>query len=126
MPEKGSSKTLGWWLVLLLGVFIFVTSVFFIRLGGELAYEGGTTYYIICGVLLLVSSVLTVLGRVSGALLYFIALIYTWIWAFYEIGLDANQLMPRVFGPTLIGILFVFALPALRRMQARRAVKGTV
>ena len=67
-----------------------------------------------------------VMGRTLGAFLYLGALGYTWISALWEVGFSPIDLLPRAFGPTLLGILVVLSIPVLRRQEARVSNQGTV
>jgi quinoprotein glucose dehydrogenase len=84
-------------LLLAIGAVLFAGGV-------QLALLGGSLYYVICGAAVIASAILLWRGRKSGAHLYFLVLIGTWIWAFWEAGFDGWSLMPRVAGPTLLGL----------------------
>ena len=83
------------------------------RIGLTLASAGGSIYYLLAGVVLLITAVLLFRGDRRGAQLYGIFLVFTYLWAFYEVGLDAWQLMPRVAMFTVLGLWFV--IPRVRR-----------
>ena len=82
-------------------------------LGVQLLSVGGSGYFIISGAALIGCSVLLFLGNAKALPLYGIFLILTWVWSFYEIGLDAWALMPRVGMFTVLGIWFL--LPNVRK-----------
>ncbi|WP_040508720.1 hypothetical protein [Gluconobacter morbifer] len=126
MPNTYGNRTPVEWLVILLGIVIVLVALFFVIGGADLAMLGGSTYYVICGIVLLASGVFMVMGRTLGAFLYLGALAYTWIWSFWEVGFSPVDLLPRAFGPTLLGILVALTIPALRRMEARRTLRGAV
>lgn len=114
------------WLVLLLGVVITLVGVAFLVGGVDLAMLGGSLYYAICGVVLLAGGVFIVLGRTMGAFLYLGALAYTWVWSLWEVGFSPIDLLPRAFGPTLLGLLVALSIPVLRRQEIRFSNKGAV
>jgi glucose dehydrogenase len=93
-------------LLLAIGVVLFAGGV-------QLALLGGSLYYVICGAALIGSAVLLWRGRKAGAHLYFVMLLGTWIWALWEAGLDGWALMPRVAGPTILGLWLL--TPFVRR-----------
>lgn len=126
VSERSGRKVYSEWLVRLFGVVILLVGLTFVVMGGELAALGGSTYYVICGVILAASGVLTILGRTLGAYLYLVALAYTWIWSLWEVGFSPVDLLPRAFGPTILGIIAILTIPVLRRMNHRRHVRGTV
>lgn len=81
--------------------------------GAELIGLGGSFYYLLAGVVLLAVGVLLFRGDKRGALLYAGFLGFTYLWAIFEVGLDAWQLMPRVAMFTVLGLWFL--LPRTRR-----------
>jgi len=66
------------------------------------------------------------MGRTLGAFLYLAALAYTWVWSLWEVGFSPVDLLPRAFGPTILGILVALTIPVLRRMESRRTLRGAV
>ena len=97
----------------LLGVVLLLCGIGLSLQGFELLSAGGSWYYLLAGLALLGSGLLTFLGRLLGAQLFAGFLGLTYLWAFYEVGLDAWQLMPRVAFFTVLGLWFL--LPRVRR-----------
>ncbi|MFT8808425.1 glycerol dehydrogenase [Gluconobacter sp.] len=126
MPGTYGNRSLTEWLTLLLGVVIVLVGLFFVIAGADLAMLGGSVYYVLCGILLVAGGVFMVMGRTLGAYLYLGALGYTWIWALWEVGLSPVDLLPRAFGPTILGILVALTIPVLRRMETRRTLREAV
>ena len=126
MPNIQGNRTLTEWLTLLLGVVILLVGLIFVIMGADLAMLGGSVYYVICGTVLVASGVFMVMGRTLGAFLYLGALAYTWVWSLWEVGVSPVDLLPRDFGPTLLGILVVLTIPVLRRLESRRTLRGAV
>lgn len=126
MPATYGNRSLTEWLTLLLGVVIVLVGLFFVIAGADLAMLGGSVYYVLCGILLVAGGVFMVMGRTLGAYLYLGALGYTWIWALWEVGLSPVDLLPRAFGPTILGILVALTIPVLRRMETRRTLREAV
>ena len=124
MLREYGGKPLVEWLVLLLGGVIFLVGLVFVAGGAELALLGGSLYYLLCGLVLLASGTAMLMGRTLGALLYLAALAYTWAWSVWEVGFSPVDLLPRAFGPTLLGLPVLFSIPVLRRMATRRAIGG--
>jgi len=121
-----NNRTLTEWLTLLLGVVILLVGLFFVIAGGDLAMLGGSTYYVLCGIVLVAGGVFMLMGRTLGAFLYLAALAYTWVWSLWEVGFSPVDLLPRAFGPTILGILVALTIPVLRRMESRRTLRGAV
>jgi len=126
MPNINGTKTLTEWLTLLLGVVILLVGLIFVIMGADLAMLGGSVYYVICGIVLVASGVFMVMGRTLGGFLYLGALAYTWVWSLWEVGFSPVDLLPRAFGPTILGILVVLTIPVLRRLASRRTLRGAV
>lgn len=77
--------------------------------GLYLTVLGGSLYYVIAGLLILVSAWLVWRGRDSGVTLYWLVYLGTIVWSLAEVGLDAWALMPRLvfLGAGGIWLLFV-------------------
>ncbi|RWR10253.1 membrane-bound PQQ-dependent dehydrogenase, glucose/quinate/shikimate family [Paenirhodobacter populi] len=75
--------------------------------GGELAALGGTWYFLITGIAVIVSAVLVWRGSAWGGWLYALMLAWTWVWAVHEVGVDFWTLLPRLTGPFLFGLFFL-------------------
>ncbi|WP_454627353.1 hypothetical protein [Bradyrhizobium cenepequi] len=81
---------------------VFVTlGLFFAGAGLWLAALGGSWYYAIAGVGLIVTGACLIAGRRLALAVYGLLWIYTLIWAYLESGSDPWNLMPRVLGPTI-------------------------
>ena len=90
-------------------------------MGVLLIGAGGSLYYAFAGVVLVATGVLLFRGDSRGAALYGAFLLFTYLWALYESGLDAWALMPRVAMFSVLGLWFL--LPRVRRglLQAEPA-----
>ena len=87
--------------------------------GVRLASLGGSLYYVIAGVMLIVSAVLLWRGQPWGAYLYGLLTLGTIVWAITESGFDGWALAPRVLPFLVLGLL-------LLRPKARRALGMSV
>jgi quinoprotein glucose dehydrogenase len=88
-------------------IFAIILLLFGVALAGggvELAVLGGSLYYLITGVALVVAAWLLWRGRRTGMWLYLFIVAYTVAWSVWEIGLDGWALASR------LGVLVVFAL----------------
>jgi quinoprotein glucose dehydrogenase len=81
--------------------------------GGKLALLGGTPYYALAGLALLLSGVLVWKRSAWGARLYGLFLLLTISWAIMEAGFSGWALAPRLAFFTVLG--FVFLLPPISR-----------
>lgn len=96
-----------------LAVAIAIVAILMIWPGANLLLVGGSIYYLLAGIALAVCSYLLFKGDKRAAPLYGILLITTYLWAIFEVGLDAWALMPRVTMFSVLGLWFL--LPHVRR-----------
>jgi len=96
-----------------LSAVIALVGALLLWLGVLLLAVGGSLYYAFAGIVLLSSAIFLFRGDVRGAQLYGAFLLFTYLWALYESGLDAWALMPRVAMFSVLGLWFV--LPRVRR-----------
>ena len=80
--------------------------------GAQLALLGGSLYYVLSGVALVLASRWIWQSRKAGYWLYCGFALVTLIWAVFESGLDLWALLPRTWIPLLF--LWAFLLPAIR------------
>jgi glucose dehydrogenase len=76
--------------------------------GAQLALLGGSLYYFITGLALVAAAVLLWRGRRWGMWLYLGMLGWTVLWALWEVGFDGWGLAPRLIGPFVVGLWFLF------------------
>lgn len=101
-------------LVLALGVLLALIGLVLAVGGAWLAALGGSVYYLLAGLGLVVSGVLLFRGNASGSYLYLLVFALTVVWALWEVGLNPWALVPRVVGPAVLAILVLLALPLLQ------------
>jgi quinoprotein glucose dehydrogenase len=82
--------------------------------GGYLIAFGGSPYYLIAGIFLIVSGGLLALRRSEGAAVYALVFFGTIVWAFWEVGLNDWGLMPRLIGPLVLFLFVLLTTPLLR------------
>ncbi|WP_426801222.1 glucose/quinate/shikimate family membrane-bound PQQ-dependent dehydrogenase [Xanthomonas campestris] len=86
--------------------------------GGRLVAVGGSWYYVLAGIAVLVAGVLLALGKRAGLWLFGATLAATIVWALWEVGLDGWGLIPRLAWISVLGlVLLPFWAVARRRMQ---------
>ncbi len=86
----------------------------FVIAGGKLFFLGGSSYYLLAGVALVVSAVLTLRCSQNAAWLYAAVVACTLIWAVSETGFDPWALIPRIVAPTVLGLWFI--VPGTRQL----------
>src|SRR5215471_1881170 len=82
-------RTLSFLLLLITGLALALP-------GAYLAVLGGSLYYAVAGVLVLISAVLVLRGSAAGIGLFWLVLLGTVLWSVREVGLDGWALMPRL------------------------------
>lgn len=103
-----------WWsgfvgaLQILLGFVIGGGGIWLIELGGS-------WYYLIAGMGLIVSGIMMLRHDIAGAWAYLATWLVTLIWAYWEVGTNGWALVPRVVAPTVILLFVLAAIPGLRR-----------
>ena len=105
----------GYWWSTLFGALLILIGLALGGGGGWLIVLGGSWYYLIAGIGLVVAGALLTGQRRSGALVYLIVWLFTLAWAFWEVGLNGWDLVPRVVAPTVLLLLVLVTLPALHR-----------
>jgi quinate dehydrogenase (quinone) len=107
------------WLTVL-GAIILLAGLYFIGAGGWLAWLGGSFYFLISGVLLAVSGVQILRGRLIGAIILAVVVVFTGVWALWEVGLQFWPLVSRVFAFAVISAAVGFSVPLLTRSRKAR------
>ncbi|MGN6482343.1 membrane-bound PQQ-dependent dehydrogenase, glucose/quinate/shikimate family [Luteibacter sp.] len=93
---------------------VFVLLGLFLAAGGLwLTVLGGSLYYLVAGLAILVTGVLLVRGSPAALWLYAVVLLGTTGWALYEVGLKGWWLEPRLLVP-VVGALWLL-MPWVRR-----------
>lgn len=95
--------------------------------GGWLGTLGGSWYYLLAGIALVISGVLFFMHRRSGVALYAAIVAATAIWAFAEVGLDGWALVPRLVAPLVLLAFVIACLPFLYpRTSWRQTILGLI
>ena len=81
--------------------------------GAWLAALGGSLYYLLTGLAMIVAGILLIRRRMAGGLLYILIVVATLIWALVEVGTDNWALVPRVIAPLVLLIATFLVLPTL-------------
>jgi quinoprotein glucose dehydrogenase len=106
----------------LLGIALAIVGIVLLAGGVWLIAVGGSWYYGVAGVSLLISGVFIFRGDIRGAWIYVATCVVTVIWAFCESGLNGWALVPRIVAPSvlLVWLLAIVAdlAPDGRRMRA--------
>ena len=113
-----SSGWLGPW-CLLVGVILLVTGLFFAIGGFKLVSLGGSWYFLIAGVITLLSAIQFFRRKSSAVGLFALVFLGTLIWAFFDAGLDFWPLVSRLMVPAGLMVLAAATWPALRKREGK-------
>lgn len=104
---------------LILGILIGLIGLVLAVGGAWLAALGGSFYYLVTGLAMILSGVLLILRRIAGAWLYVAIFVGTVIWAFAEVGTNGWALVPRVIAPLVLLIATFLVMPTLSASPRR-------
>lgn len=104
---------------LILGAVIALIGLVLTIGGAWLATLGGSAYYLLTGVGMIVSGVLLFRRRIIGGWLYCAIFILTVIWALAEVGANNWALVPRVIAPLVLLIAVLLVMPTLSTRRGR-------
>jgi quinoprotein glucose dehydrogenase len=96
--------------------------------GAWLAVLGGSLYYLVTGIAMIVAGALLIRGRTAGGWLYVAIVVLSAIWAWWEVGANAWAQVPRVIAPVVLLVVVILAMAtlSLRRDRWRLALAGIV
>lgn len=124
MAKSGSKRSIGNYLMWLLGGLMGIIGLALAIGGVYLASLGGSFYFGLMGLAMLVAAVLVIKLKPAGAWLYALAFVLTLIWAWWDVGLDFWPLFSRLFMFGVLAFLVALAYPWLK-MRAGQPVRGT-
>lgn len=90
-------------------------------LGAKLALVGGTLYFALMGVVMVIAAVLIFRNRRGGILLYAVAFIASVIWAISDAGWNYWPLFSRLFALGVLAFLAALVWPFLASPPAKKA-----
>lgn len=109
------------WAYRLVGALGILFGLYFLFAGGYLATLGGSLYFALAGIAMLVAGVLLWRGRPGGAWLYALTLLASAAWAIADAGWDFWPLFSRLFALGMLGLLVALVYPALPPVRGRGA-----
>jgi quinoprotein glucose dehydrogenase len=110
-----STHGFGYWATIVLALVMAVFGLPIMAGGVWLIMLGGSWYYALAGLGLLVSAWFLFRHSIIGVWVYLVIFVGTVTWALWEKGLDGWAQVPRLVAPTVILILVLATIPALRR-----------
>lgn len=117
----------GYWAVVVLAVVLVLFGVPILAGGVWLITLGGSWYYALAGIGLLITAWFLFKHSMLAVWVYLLTFAGTLAWALWERGFNGWAQVPRLVAPTIILILVLSAIPALRgRFAGGRAAVATV
>ncbi|MPS95174.1 membrane-bound PQQ-dependent dehydrogenase, glucose/quinate/shikimate family [Comamonas sp.] len=95
----------GRWYWLAVGLLMLLTGLYMTIGGGVLLVKGGSWYFVLMGLALLVSAALLLARRRAGAHLYALAFVLTLVWAWWDAGWEFWPLVSRLMVFAVLGLL---------------------
>jgi len=117
MPRRApysSHKGFGYWATKLLSLVLALTGLLLIGGGVWLLVLGGSWYYTLAGIGILATAVLLWQRAMLAVWVYLITYFGTVAWALWESGFDGWAQVPRLVAPTVLLLLVLLTIPALR------------
>ncbi|MGF9564734.1 glucose dehydrogenase [Neorhizobium sp. JUb45] len=99
---------------ILLSIVLALFGIVLFGGGLWLIWLGGSWYYGLAGAGLLATAYLVLQQRMAALKLYLVVWVLTLIWAFWEVGFNFWAQIPRLVAPTVVLVLLLAILPALR------------
>jgi quinoprotein glucose dehydrogenase len=98
---------------LILGAVIGIIGLVLAIGGAWLAVLGGSAYYVLAGLAMVVSGVLLFRRRLLGGWIYIGVFVLTVLWALAEVGANNWALVPRVIAPLVLLVAVLLIMPTL-------------
>lgn len=119
-PASVGPPARGWrFAAMALAVVLVVFGLPLLGGGVWLISLGGSWYYALAGAGLIATAVELARQRMRALWIYLVVWSLTVVWAFWEVGFDWWDQVPRLVAPTVVLVFILMVLPALRRPQAR-------
>ena len=116
------SRGFGYWAVMVLAVVLALFGLPILAGGLWLISLGGSWYYAPAGLGLLLTAWFLFRHEMTAVWIYLLTFAGTVIWALWERGLDPWAQVPRLLAPSVVLVLVLLAIPALRgRFSSGRA-----
>ncbi|TBU81664.1 membrane-bound PQQ-dependent dehydrogenase, glucose/quinate/shikimate family [Pseudomonas daroniae] len=111
-------------LLLIVGVLVALVGLALLGGGGYLASLGGSWYFLIMGLAVVVSGALIAARKPAGAWLFAVALLGTLAWALADVGLVFWPLFSRLFTFGAIALVVALIYPTLKKAAGGHGGRG--
>lgn len=116
LHASSTRARLGHWAIYLLAAVLVIFGLPIFAGGVWLLVLGGSWYYVVAGIGLLLTAYFLVRRSMAGVWVYLATFTITLVWALWEAGLNGWAQVPRIVAPTIVLVLVLLAIPGLRRM----------
>lgn len=124
MTKSHPTVTAARWPLWLAALGMLVFGLPFAGLGGYLASLGGSWYFLLAGLGMIVSAVLVAKKRLLGAWLFAAIMVLSVIWALADAGLNFWPQISRLFALAVLSLVVALVYPTLRKHNGLRAGRG--
>tara|TARA_R110000868_G_scaffold198474_2_gene444811 strand:- start:25266 stop:25610 length:345 start_codon:yes stop_codon:yes gene_type:complete len=108
------------WAILVLGWVLVIFGAVLLAGGIWLIVLGGSWYYGLAGLGLIVTGALLNRASMAAVWLYLVIWLATVVWAYWEVGTDWWAQVPRLVAPTLVLVLILICIPGLTGRSRRQ------
>ena len=115
MQSRGALGPVARIWLLFLGAILILCGLFFAVGGAKLVMLGGSWYFLIAGLAIVLSGLLILLRKPAGALLFGLVTLLTAIWAVWEVGFEFWPLNSRLLAFGVGATVVAISYPLLRR-----------
>jgi quinate dehydrogenase (quinone) len=112
------------WPVWVAGLGVLLFGLLFSAGGGYLVTLGGSAYFLLAGLGLIVAAVLLFKQRLAGAWLFAVVMVLSVGWALLDAGLIFWPQISRLFALAVLSLVVALVYPTLRRNNGLRAGRG--
>lgn len=116
---RGTGTSRPGWTGRIVGAVVALIGLVLAIGGAWLAVLGGSPYYLLTGIAMVVAGFLLVRGQMLGGWLYLAVVVLTFLWAWWEVGANAWAQVPRVVAPVVLLVPVLLAMATLSGRQAR-------
>ncbi len=113
----------GFYLLYLIGGVFALLGVLLAAGGVYLISLGGSWFYVFAGAGLALTGWMMIRQRIAALLMAIILLVVTTVWAFYEVGLDFWQLVPRTIAFLIVTAIVSAFSSMLKTRQGARSIR---
>ncbi|PVZ16480.1 MULTISPECIES: glucose/quinate/shikimate family membrane-bound PQQ-dependent dehydrogenase [unclassified Pseudomonas] len=124
MTDSRTQATGRRWPIWLAALGVLVFGLLYTALGGYLVTLGGSWYFALAGVGMLIASLSLFRQRLFGAWLFALVMVLSVIWALADAGLEFWPQVSRLFAPGVLSLVVALAYPSLRRRNGLAAGAG--